>query len=269
MSAHSYPKLNQKLSRLRFEERQVQNRYLWRSLLVCAFVGGLVSAALSPYWKIKSPEQFQLKGDRFTNPEAIYNVLQIPQKSAIAKSQVTFAFQDLAIWKIDSKAMDRQLEAIPALRSVKVNKKLFPPSVNIYLQERIPVVVATAAGEVGFLDYQGVWLDPTWYKPQTKNLPLTKIKVVNFQSDYQAIWTKIYQLINAYPNIEVKEIQWQEEGNIVVITNGFKAVLGNDETLLERQFASLASFTDSAKAKNLTGFSQIDLKDPERLFLSH
>lgn len=268
MATHLYPELKQKLSRLKLEERKVNYRNFWRSLLVCGFVGTMFSLAMSPSWRINSLEQFQLKGDRLVSKDAVYDVLKIATQDILGESDKVLSTKNPPLWTVDSEALTSQLSKIPALQAVRVNKTLFPPAVKIYIQERIPVATAISNQKVGFLDYRGVWLNPNWYRPQSKEYPLTKIKVINFQPSYQATWAEIYSLINAYPNIEVQEVQWQENGVLTLKTKHLQAVLGTKNELLAQQFAALASFTDLAEEKDLTEFSQIDLRNPDSLFLN-
>lgn len=263
MATHLYPELKQKLSRLKLAERKVHYRNSWRSLIVCGFVGTMFSVAMSPRWLVSSLEQFQIRGDRLVSQEAIYDILEIATQDMLSEPA-----QNQPLWSVDSKAISKQLQGIPALEQVRISKTLFPPTIKVDIQERIPVATAISNKKVGFLDYRGVWLDPNWYRPQSKEYPLTAIKVVNFQPSYQETWTEIYSLINAYPNIEVQEVIWQADGVAIVQTAQVQAILGAESKLLARQFAALASFTDLAQEKDLTEFSQIDLRNPDSLFLN-
>ena len=267
MPVHPYPELKQKLSRLKVEQRKAHYRAVVRSLVVSGFVGGILVLTMSPRWLVTGLDRFELVGDRIINQAAVYNVLEIATQDKISKPN-TPSSNSLQIWAVNSNQITRQLEAIPAIESVRVSKTLFPPTVKIYIKERIPVATATSNGQVGFLDYQGVWLDPGWYRSQNQDYPLTKIKAINFQPAYQETWQEIYSLINAYPNIEVKEIEWQHNGEAVVVTKQVRAILGNKTSLLRQQFAALASFTDITREKDLTDFSQIDLRNPDSLFLN-
>lgn len=253
MSVHRDPQLKQKLSLLKSEQRKIQYCYLWRSLVVTTVAGTMIAVAMSPRWQIKQQSQIIIKGDRLVTTAKLYPTI----KMAYPQSVLT----------IPSQQIERQLKSIPALESVRVNKTIFPPLVNVYIQERIPVATAVSSGKVGFLDRQGVWLEPSLYDPQQANLPLTTIKVINFQPQYNHIWSEIFALIAVYPTINVKEVHWDRVGNLFLITSNFKVLFGRDRSLLKRQFATLATFPDSALNKNLSNIAQIDLTNPDVPFL--
>lgn len=254
MTAHPYPDLQKKLSLLKAKQRNVQRHYLYRSLIVTTLAAGTLVASLSESWQIKTQSQVILEGDRFVADSAIFNTLKITYPQSI----VTFASQDI----------ESQLRSIPALQSVKVSKTLFfPPLVTIYLQERTPVAIALSSGKVGFLDSQGVWLEPALYNYTENNLSLIKIKVVNFKPQYSKVWSEIYSLIVAYPTIAVKEVHWDNVGNISLRANNLKVILGSNYSLLPKQFATLASFPDFTSHKKLENTAQIDLTNPDTPFL--
>jgi cell division protein FtsQ len=253
MTAHSRTDLEKNLSLLKAKQRQVQRCYLYRSLLVSAFAGGILAIIMSYNWQIKAQSQVIVQGNRFLAASAIFNLLQLSYPQSIA----SFPIQNV----------EEQLRSIPALQSVRVTRTLFPPSINIYLQEKIPVATALSSGKVGFLDRQGVWLEPNLYDYRKTNFPLTKIKVVNFQPQYSKVWSEIYRSIVAYPATDIKEVRWDSAGNLFLIANNFQVILGSNHSLLKKQFATLASFPDFTTNKKLHNIAQIDLTNPDTPFL--
>lgn len=249
MTTHPYPDLKRKLRLLRAIQRKRYGRYLWRSVLLSTFAGGILAVAVSPQWYIKEESQIVLNGDRYMDSAQIYNAVRFPYP------------QPLAI--VPSQKITRQLKLIPAVESVRVTKKIFPPSINIHLKERVPVATAVSSGRVGFLDSQGVWLDPNYYDLDKADLPLTPIKVVNFQPQYSPIWSEIFQLISSYSTLEIDEIRWDEMGNLFMIVGTHKVIFGSDYSLLKKQFSTLANFTDLANNEKLQDISQIDLTNPD------
>ena len=252
--AHSSDELQQQLSWLQRKQQTQQRCYLWRSLFVSSLAGGILTLAMSSYWQIKSSSQIQIKGDRDLAISTIENRLQISYPQSIVT--------------VSTGQINRQLESIPALESVRVTKSLFPPRVNIYLQERIPVAMVVSSTKVGFLDRQGVWLDPSFYDEPENLLPSNSIKVVNFLPQYSILWSEIFGLIATYQTLDVREVHWDDRGNLWLITSNFKVFLGSDNSLLQRQFAALASFPDSNTEQNLHNVTQIDLSNPDVPFLT-
>lgn len=253
MTAHPCPELKQKLTLLKTKQRKLQRHYLYRSLVVSLFAGGILASILFGNWQIKDRSQIKIIGDRFINSAIISDSINIPYPQSIIT--------------IPSQQIESQLQSIPALQAVQVIKTIFPLSINIYLQERIPVATAISLGKVGFLDSQGVWLEPILYNHQQANFSSIEIKVVDFQPKYSTVWSEIYSLITAYPTLDVQEVHWEDGGNLFLVTSRFKVIFGADYSLLKRQFATLASFPDLATNQDLQNISQIDLTNPDVPFL--
>ena len=122
MTAHLYPELKRKLAILSLKQRQARSRYLWRSLVASGFIASLLLGFSSPHLQISKPEQIMFIGDRKIDTTAVYQTLK-------DNSDRAFFFQNRVPWTIDSQKITRQLEAIPALKSVKVSKTMLPPTV--------------------------------------------------------------------------------------------------------------------------------------------
>jgi cell division protein FtsQ len=253
MTAHSRTDIKKNLFLLKTKQRQMQRCYLYRALLVSVFAGGILAVMMSDRWQIKAQSQIVVQGNRFLATSAIFNLLKLSYPQSI----VSFPSQNV----------EKRLRLIPALQSVRVTKALFPSSINIYLKEKIPVATALASGKVGFLDSQGVWLEPNLYDYRKANFPLTKIKVINYQPQYSQAWSEIYRLTAAYPKTNVKEVRWDNAGNLFLIANNFQVILGSNHSLLAKQFATLASFPNFATNKKLHDIAQIDLTNPDTPFL--
>jgi cell division protein FtsQ len=252
--AHSSDELQQQFSWLQRKQQTQQRCDLWRSLFVSSLAGSILTLAMSSYWQIKSSSQIKIEGDRDLAVSTIENRLQISYPQSIVT--------------VSTGQINRQLQSLPALESVRVTKSLFPPGVNIYLQERIPVAMVVSSTQVGFLDRQGVWLDPSFYEEPENLLPSNPLKVVNFIPQYSILWSEIFGLMATYQTLDIREVHWDEGGNLWLITSNFKVFLGSDNSLLPRQFAALASFPDSNTEQNLHNVTQIDLSNPDVPFLT-
>ena len=254
MTTHSSSELQQKLSRLQKRQQTRQRCYLWRSLFVSGVASSILTLATSSYWQIKSSSQVIVNGDRDLAVNAIEGFLNVSYPQSIVT--------------VSTGQINRRLETISALESVRVTKSLFPPAVRIYLQERVPVATAVSSGKIGFLDRHGVWLDPNFYQDSATILPNNSIKVVNFMPQYSILWSEIYSLIIAYQTIDVREVHWDERGNLWLVASQFKVFLGSDSSLLKRQFTALASFPNSNSERSLHRVTQIDLSNPDVPFLT-
>ncbi len=268
MSLNPYSQLKQQLAHLNSNHRQQQALYLWRALILGLFSGSLLVALVLYPRKIIKPSQIVINSDRSINKEKIYQNLDIQvAKSESTQSQLPMFLNARSPWTVSSKNIIARLEAISAIETARITKTIFPPVINIYLQERVPVVTAISEGKVGFLDRQGNWLDPSLYNYRSEKLPLTKIKVVNFTNKNKRTYAKLFQLISSYPSIGVKEIIWNEAGNLSLITKDLKVRFGSNPKFIKQQFNYLVSFPLNSSEKALHNSSWLDLSNPASPFL--
>lgn len=268
MRSSPYPQLKQKFAHLKSNRRQQQALYLWRSLIIGLFSGSLLLALILYPRKIIKPSQIVINSDRSINTAKIYQNLNIPlSNSAESQSKLPSFLHARSPWTVSSQSIISRLEEISAIETARITKTIFPPVINIYLQERIPVVTAISSGKVGFLDRQGNWLEPDLYNYRSEKLPLTKIKVVNFKNKNKSTYVKLFKLISNYPQIGVKEIIWTETGNLSLITKDLKVRFGSNPKLIQQQFDYLVSFPTRSSEKEVRKASWLDLTNPASPFL--
>ena len=249
MTVHPYSELKQKLTLLKTEQRKLQRRYLYRALWVSSVAGSIIALAFSNFWEITDSSQIAIYGARFADTATISQLIDLPYPQSIIN--------------VPTQNIEARLRSISALRSVRVGKTIFPPSVGVYIEERIPVATAISRGKIGFLDREGNWLKPDMYDYQQSDFPASAIKVINFKPQYSAIWSEIYSLIVAYPQLKIVEIQWDDGGNLILLGDKFKVLLGANPSLLEKQFVALANFADLASSDRVKDILLIDLTNPE------
>ena len=246
------PKLKIKSALLKQQKDQWQKRFLWRSILLTSLVSSLLAITIIPQGKIKHPNQVQIKGAELIANSTIYRLLNVQYSEFI--------------WQIPTHRLSQNLESIPAIANVKVSKKIFPPLLQIFIEERNPVAVAISqsSSEWGFLDAQGVWLEPKYYQNDRGKVLGSQLKVINFDPSYASLWSEIYSLVQSNPNIRVKEVQWDKSGNLYLKTDLGKVYLGSDSSRLAEQFAAIANLKNLPKYLNPTQIHYIDLTNPDR-----
>jgi cell division protein FtsQ len=156
----------------------------------------------------------------------------------------------------------QKVESIPSVEAVKVNKQIIPPLITISLQEKTPVALATSQGEVGFLDSQGEWIPQKFYSSTKANFPFPKLKVTDYQREFQATWQKIYQLISLYPELDVSEVHWQPSGSILLETKIGQVFLGSESSYLEQQFKTISKLKNLPEQLKKSEIAYIDLSNP-------
>ncbi|MEY2858213.1 MAG: hypothetical protein RLZZ74_2525, partial [Cyanobacteriota bacterium] len=166
------------------------------------------------------------------------------------------------IWSINGIEITRKIEAIPSVEAVKVNKQIIPPLITISLQEKIPVALATSQREVGFLTPQGEWISQKFYSSTAVNFPQLKLKVMDYQDQFQQTWQQIYQLILLYPELKVSEVRWQSSGDIFLETKIGQVFLGSESSRLEQQFKIISELKHLPEHLKSSEIAYIDLSNP-------
>jgi len=249
MSSFPPPKLQYKLAVIDIQEARLARIALWRSCLIigCALSLGLL--ATLPYWKIKHQSQIYLSGNKLVNQNSLYTALE-------------FGYPQF-IWTINSTKLADKIESIPAIEVARIDKQIIPPKLTIYLQERIPVAIATSLGKVGFLDIDGEWIPQHLYENSSHDFSLPKLAVLNYQPQYQKSWKTIYQLISLYPELKISEIQWNHSGSLFVQTNLGRVFLGSDSSRLEQQFKIMSKLQNLPEHIEKSKIAYIDLSNPQ------
>ncbi len=252
MAVPSSPKLKIKSALLKQQKDQWQKRFLWRSVLLSSLVSSLLAITIIPQGKIKHPNQVQIKGTELVANSIIYRLLNVQYPEFI--------------WQIPTHKLTQNLKSIPAIADVRVNKQIFPPLLQIFIEERNPVALAISesSSEWGFLDAQGVWLDPKYYENNRGKVLVSQLKVINFHPSYASVWSEIYSLIKSNPNIRVKEVQWDKSRNLYLKTDLGRVYLGSDLSRLSEQFTAIANLKNLPKYMNPSEIYYIDLTNPDR-----
>lgn len=246
------PTLKIKSALLKQQKEQWQKRFLWRSILLTSLVSSLLAITIIPQGKIKHPNQVQIKGTELVTNSTIYRLLNVPYSQFI--------------WQIPTHRLSQNLESIPAIADVKISKKIFPPLLQIFIEERNPVALAVSqsTSDWGFLDAEGILLDPQYYEPNRGKILVSQLKVINFDPSYASLWSEIYSLVKSNPNIRVKEVQWDKSGNLYLKTDLGKVYLGSDSSRLPEQFTAIANLKNLPKYLNPSEIHYIDLTNPDR-----
>ncbi len=242
-------KLQQKLHRLQQQKQQQLRRSLWRAAIAISCATGLLTLASLPYWQVKQKSQLDIEGESLIAEDTIH-------------SWLNFVYPQY-IWSIHSQKLTKQLESIPSIAAVKITKQIIPPRLTVAIQERIPVAIATSAGEVGFLDREGNWISQQYYGKISDNLALPTLRVVNFQTKERNSWIEIYRLISLYSAIEIEEISWDKSNGLLLKTEIGMVYLGSNRSQLPKQFEVMAGLKNLPSHFERSEIAYIDLSNPD------
>ena len=249
MSAFPPPQLKHKLTLVEQQEHQLYRIAVWRSCLLISCAVSLCLMVVSPYWRIKDESQIQITGDELISKNTVYTALNLSYPRSI--------------WSLNELNLTQKIESIPSIATAKLNKQLIPPALIISLEERVPIALALSQGKVGFLDSDGEWIAQKFYAHVNPNFSLPKLKVINYQPQYQKSWSSIYQLISLYPELEIDEVRWNQSSNLFLHTKVGVIFLGSDLSKLKQQFKIILELQNLPTYLESSKIAYIDLSNPE------
>lgn len=260
----SRSELAERRRQLRRQRRLKLIQRIWRTTAVAWLTAALVWVVNSSNTTLYSPSQIQIEGNRILATEAIQALLPIdyPQSLIDLKPQ----------------SLEAYITAHAPIAQVQVRRRLFPPALKIYLQEREPVaVVVNEHGEsppeaialqslaylpTGLLDSQGVWIaqENLHFFEETA---LPRLTVRQMQRQHLAHWPQIYAAIQSSPVI-ILEIAWQIPDNMVLDTDLGKIHLGAYSDRFPQQLTALAKLRSLKQQLDPEDIAYIDIQNPSR-----
>ena len=249
MSSFPPPQLKYKLALSDIQEHRLSRLSIWRSFIVALCSTSVFLWVILPGWQIEHQSQISIEGNKLVSKNFIYSTLN-------------FKYPQF-IWAINSTNLAQKIEATPSIAGVRINKTLIPSKLIIFLQEKKPVALATFKGKVGFLDSDGQWIAQKFYDNISTDFALPKLKVLNYQTQYQQTWRNIYKLILSHSELQITELQWTQSGNLLVQTKIGKVLLGSNFSKLEQQFTTMLELQTLPNYLENSKIAYIDLSNSE------
>ncbi|MEH2324563.1 MAG: FtsQ-type POTRA domain-containing protein [Nostoc sp.] len=251
--------LAQRRQKLRRERQMRIIQAIWRTFAITSFAGGLLWLAVQPVWVLKSSKQVAIKsGNQSLSDETTQSllVLSYPQ----------------SLWRIEPAAIANSLKKQPTIAEAIVRRRLFPPGLNIEIQERVPVAVTqTPSGQnqgpnkkvtIGLLDASGAWMPLEKYTSLNPTKKLPNLRVIGLPKQYCLYWTQLHQAISQSP-VKVMEIDCQNPTNLILKTELGNVHLGVPGPQVSEQIKVLAQMRPLTAKLNSGQIEYIDLKNPE------
>lgn len=248
MSTFPPPQLQYKVSLIKIQQHRLTRLSLWRACFMISCVTGLGLLATVPNSQIKKSSQIEINGEQLVSENTIRRALK-------------FSYPQF-IWSINGIDLTRKIESIPSVKAVKVSKQIIPPRITISLQEKTPVALSTSSGQVGFLSEQGEWIEQKFYDNTNLDIPLPKLKVINYQPRLKSVWSEIYQLNLLYPELKITEVHWREGDRIFLKTRIGQVLLGSEASRLEQQFKIISKLENLSQRVDAEEIAYIDLSNP-------
>jgi cell division protein FtsQ len=233
---------------------------IWRTFAIIGLASGLLWVAIQPVWVLKNPKQVVIKsGNQLLSDKTTQSllVLSYPQ----------------SLWRIEPAAIANSLKKQPTIAQAIVRRRLFPPGLNIEIQERVPVAVTQTASDqnqgtgnkkvtIGLLDASGAWIPLEKYTSLNPTKKLPNLRVIGLPKQYCLYWTQLHQALSQSP-VKVIEINCQNPANLILKTELGNVHLGVPGPQLPGQIKVLAQMRHLTAKLNSDQIEYIDLKNPD------
>ena len=243
-------------------QRRLRNlQHLWRVVAITGLAVSTIWLIRNPFWLLlRDQQQVIIDGNEMLSDEAIYQVLALdyPQR----------------IFDIEPEQLVERLRTEAPVASAQVNRQLFPPRVEITLQERIPVAVTvpsrplvndqlTPMHQPGLLDSEGYWLAQSAVVGLDQDFALPTLKVRGFHERYRSQWSQLYETLQSSP-VEIQEIDLRSPNNLIIQTEvGTIHLGGYDARRLSEQLAILPQLRQLTSDPQSPRVDYVDLANPQ------
>lgn len=266
VSSVSQSQLKERRSSLRRQRRLKIVQRLWQVWAMAALTGGIFWAASHPVWLIHSENQVEVEGNQVLSDQAIRSLISLDYPQPLLKVQ--------------PEAIVQQLQQRAPVTSATVVRQLFPPRINVYIQERRPVAKAlptttkpqqpqtqNAALEStyvqpGFLDQNGVWMPQSSFMMLEEAAELPELEVYGMRPRYSHYWPQLYRTLRQSP-VKVRRIDWGDPNDLVLHTDLGVVRLGPYNYRFPEQLAVLDRLRSLPGQVDASNVAYIDLRNPD------
>lgn len=247
--------LQKRRRHLRHQRRIKLTQFFWRFSLVSGIFAGVVWVSQHSDWTIRSPEQVQISGNRLLSLDSLRSSLPISYPKSLLQ--------------IQPQAITKKLNSNPAIAKASVNRTLWPPKLQIQIQERQPVALVPLAQKVanrrqvtpGLLDSQGNWIPLSSYKNATPAFKTPQLEVTGYETRYRPYWSQVYRKLSASP-VKIRQLNWQDPINLILQTEIGTVHLGPYTDRLTDQLKTLDRMRKLPSQIDRDRLNYIDLTDP-------
>jgi cell division protein FtsQ len=259
-NASDLPTIQAELER---DRKLIFRQQICRALFVSSLAGGLCWGFTIPKWEILDSAQIIVEGNRYLPTQTIVSTLQLNYP--------------LSIWDIPTGKLREKIVSLPPIAAARVTRQIFPPTLKVVLQEKIPVAASVVPIEtnsqnslkqdnqkqLGFLDRHGDWLPKNFYQQTTLKLPTLQVK--GYRQVDQISWQKLYQAIEL-SSVKILAVDWTDANNLVLYSQIGKVYLGvsNRDNEINEKMQVLGKMGELPRRISRDRLDYIDLTDPKQ-----
>ena len=198
------------------------------------------------------------------NEVEIQAAKNLNKEEILKASNISFP---ISLLEINPKQIESNIIRDLSLKSVSINRQIFPSKLTINVLARAPIAygrrIAASKNEKGLIDKQGIWI-PSKVFNKTEP-PELNLFIEGWSRSNKRI---ISYLIENRKNLgsPLKKIILNPNGDISLKTKDFELVhLGSNKNLLNLQIRTLAHLSQSLPSKLLKQQGTVmDLRDPSK-----
>ncbi|MGQ9838539.1 MAG: cell division protein FtsQ/DivIB [Cyanobacteriota bacterium] len=247
------------LQRRRLLRQQRRSRFWqgsWRLTSSMAVLTMLVLGLRQPYWQLRQPDQIQVEGADWVDPDWVRNQLPL--------------HYPLNIWQVQPVRLEKALLESPTqpspIESVQVQRRLLPVGVIVRIRERQPIAQAMRGDQLGLVDIEGNWLALSSFRhsaPDRPNRPLPQLKLLGWENHAPEQWALLLKTLQQ-SDIPIEAVDWQGSEAITLHTELGRVYLGPISDRLALQIQTLNQMRDLRRYCNCTPqqIVHIDLTSP-------
>ncbi|WP_218082658.1 cell division protein FtsQ/DivIB [Anthocerotibacter panamensis] len=229
---------------VRKQQLYQQLKNLWRYSLLIILVGLSFWLGRESLWELRHPEHIVVIGGHVLPPEHLRGLMALALP--------------LRIYEVEPDHLARVLYREPVVEAVQVRRRLWPPTLEVTVQERTPVALVLDGAEPGVLDRNGVWMSLKRYP----RLPRPQLTVVGYTPRDQQRWQALYPLFSQSP-VAIRKINLTQPNNIRVLTDLGLVHLGHpDPEFLKAQLTALDRLRNLPTRIPPSQIAFIDLTSP-------
>lgn len=240
--------LSQRRQQLRRQRRTRFFQTSWRSAAIASLAMGTVWVATLPAWVIRKPEQVTIEGNRLISDQTIRTLLPIDYPQSLLKVQ--------------PQSIADALKAKAPIADATVDRQLFPPSLTVRVQERVPIAQTTSkVAPPGLIDETGTWIPQDSYTKLNPNFRLPDLKIIGNPEQYRSNWATFYRTLRQSP-LKVSEVNWEDPTNLILKTELGAVQFGGYSSNFATQLKVLDGLRKLPSRMNSGQILSIDLKNP-------
>ena len=247
------------------KQRRIRNlQTIWRVFAISGLATGSIWLISNPVWlMLRSRDQIVIEGNEILADAAIQDLIALDYPQPLLE--------------IEPEDIAERLRTHSTIALAQVERQLFPPRLQITLQERQPVAVTipskpsttaltdttqTPGNAPGLIDSEGYWMSQDGIT-LGDGFELPGLRILGFHQRYQSQWPELYQSIQSSP-VKIIEIDWRSPTNLVLNTAIGRVHLGVYEAQrLRQQLAILPRFRSLSLDSQVPAIEFIDLSNPQ------